>query len=58
MVEAMIQDLEQMEYRKGMLVKDMKPDRLPVKVARCQDSCGNPEGDQQGEYAQPRRRFQ
>ena len=30
----MIQDLEQIEYRKGMLEKGMKPDGLPVKVWR------------------------
>jgi hypothetical protein len=30
----MIQDLEQIEYRKGMLGKGMKPKRLPVKVWR------------------------
>lgn len=30
----MIQDLEQIEYRRGMLEKGMKPDSLPVKVWR------------------------
>jgi hypothetical protein len=30
----MIQDLEQIEYRKGMLEKGMKPADLPVKVWR------------------------
>jgi hypothetical protein len=30
----MIQDLKQIEYRKGMLEKGMKPDSLPVKVWR------------------------
>jgi len=30
----MIQDLEEIEYRKGMLEKGMKPDSLPVKVWR------------------------
>ncbi len=30
----MIQDLEQIEYRKGMREKGMKPDGLPVKVWR------------------------
>ena len=30
----MIQDLEQIEYRKGMLEEGMKPDDLPVKVWR------------------------
>lgn len=30
----MIQDLEQIEYRKGMLGKGMNPDGLPVKVWR------------------------
>ena len=30
----MIQDLEQIEYRNGMLEKGMKPDDLPVKVWR------------------------
>lgn len=30
----MIQDLEQIEYRKGMLEKSMKSDGLPVKVWR------------------------
>jgi len=34
MAEAMIQDLEQIEYRKGMLEKGMKPDGLPVKIRR------------------------
>jgi len=28
----MIQDLEQIEYRKGMLEKSMKPENLPLKV--------------------------
>lgn len=28
----MIQDLEQIEYRKGMLEKGMKPESLPVKI--------------------------
>jgi len=28
----MIQDLEQIEYRKGMIEKGMKPADLPVKV--------------------------
>ena len=31
----MIQDLEQIEYRKGMLKKGMKTASLPVKVWRC-----------------------
>ena len=30
----MIQDLEQFEYRQGMLEKGMKPEDLPVKVWR------------------------
>ena len=30
----MIQDLEQIEYRKGILDKGMKPEDLPVKVWR------------------------
>lgn len=30
----MIQDLEQIEYRKGMQEKGMKPDMLPMKVWR------------------------
>ena len=30
----MIQDLEQIEYRNGMLEEGMKPDDLPVKVWR------------------------
>lgn len=30
----MIQDLEQIEYRKGMLEKGMKPEKLPVKTWR------------------------
>ena len=30
----MIQDLEQIEYRKGMLEKGMKPENLPLKVWR------------------------
>ena len=30
----MIQDLERIEYRNGMLEKGMKPDDLPVKVWR------------------------
>jgi hypothetical protein len=30
----MIQDIEQIEYRKGMLEKGMKPEALPVKVWR------------------------
>jgi hypothetical protein len=30
----MIQDLEQVEYRQGMLEKGMKPDRLPVQIWR------------------------
>jgi len=30
----MIQDLEQIEYRLGMLEKGMKPEHLPVKVWR------------------------
>lgn len=30
----MVQDLEQIEYRKGMLEKGMKPDGLPVKAWR------------------------
>ena len=30
----MIQDLEQIEYRWGMLEKGMKPEKLPVKVWR------------------------
>jgi len=30
----MIQNLEQIEYRKGMLEKDMKPENLPLKVWR------------------------
>ncbi len=30
----MIQDLEQIEYRKGMLEKGVKPESLPVKVLR------------------------
>lgn len=30
----MIQDLEQVEYRQGMLEKGMKPEDLPVKVWR------------------------
>jgi len=30
----MIQDLEQIEYRRGMLEKGMKPEDLPVKVWR------------------------
>lgn len=30
----MIQDLEQIEYRQGMLEKGMKPEDLPVKVWR------------------------
>lgn len=29
-----IQDLEQIEYRKGMLEKGMKPENLPLKVRR------------------------
>ena len=31
----MIQDLEQIEYRKGMLDKGMKAKELPVKAWRC-----------------------
>jgi hypothetical protein len=34
MAEAMIQDLEQIEYRKGMLENGMKPDVLPMKAWR------------------------
>jgi len=30
----MIQELEQIEYRRGMLEKGMKPESLPVKVWR------------------------
>jgi hypothetical protein len=30
----MIQDLEQIEYRKGMLERGMKPENLPMKVWR------------------------
>lgn len=30
----MIQDLEQIEYRRGMLERGMKPDTLPVKIWR------------------------
>jgi hypothetical protein len=30
----MIQDLEQIEYCRGMLERDMKPDTLPVKIWR------------------------
>ena len=30
----MIQDLEQIEYRKGMLERNMKPENLPLKVWR------------------------
>ena len=30
----MIQDLEQIEYRKGMLERSMKPKNLPLKVWR------------------------
>lgn len=30
----MIQDLEQIEYRKGMLERSMKPESLPLKVWR------------------------
>jgi hypothetical protein len=30
----MMQDLEQIEYRKGMLEKGMKPENLPLKVWR------------------------
>jgi hypothetical protein len=30
----MIQDLEQIEYRRGMLEKGMKPDGLPVQIWR------------------------
>jgi hypothetical protein len=30
----MIQDLEKIEYRKGMLEKGMKPENLPIKVWR------------------------
>lgn len=30
----MIQDLEQIEYRKGMLEKGMRPEKLPMKVWR------------------------
>jgi hypothetical protein len=30
----MIQDLEQIEYRRGMLERGMKPEHLPVKVWR------------------------
>ncbi len=30
----MIQDLEQIEYRRGMLEKGMKPDSLPVQIWR------------------------
>ncbi len=30
----MIQDLEQIEYRRGMLERGMKPDSLPVKAWR------------------------
>ena len=30
----MLQNLEQIEYRRGMLKKDMKPDGLPVQIWR------------------------
>jgi len=39
----MIQNLEQIEYRKGMLKKGMKIESLPVKVWAClRRACGIP----------------
>lgn len=52
----MIQDLEQIEYRRGMLDKGMKP-RGPARenLARDQDSRGRAQGARRGEPAQSRR---